>query len=175
MDNARLQYQVRRAAIGRAAVLGFALASAAWLPANDSEQRPSYPEGFEKWAHIKSAMVTSAHPAHATEGGLHHIYGNGLAIEGYSTGRFPDGAVVVYELLSTVEKDGVISEGPRKRVDVMVKDAKRYTVTGGWGFNRFYPGGDREGALREASAALGCFACHKQSSGHDFVFSRARW
>src|SRR5215831_18690316 len=75
------------------------------------------PAGFREGAHVKSAIVLAGHPAFATEGGIHHIYANPAALAGYRSGRFADGAVIVYELLETREADGVMSEGPRRRID----------------------------------------------------------
>ena len=132
-----------------------------------------FPGGFRNWVHVKSATVTSAHPAYATEGGLHHIYANSKAAEGYASGKFPDGSVIAYELLETQEKNGVISEGPRRRLDLMVKDASRYPSTGGWGFARFRSDGERDAAVQE-TAGKQCLDCHNRASEHGSVFSRMR-
>jgi hypothetical protein len=132
-----------------------------------------YPHGFRQWAHVKSAMLTSAHPAAEAEGGLHHIYANRKAFDGYASGNFADGAVIVYELLETNEKDAVISEGARRRLDIMVKDSGRYAATGGWGFARFM-GSNESANVVDATAAASCFQCHGRASGHGYVFSRVR-
>ena len=134
--------------------------------------RVPFPNEFRRWTHVKSAIVTSSHPAAAAEGGLHHIYANPKAMEGYGSGRFPEGSMIAYELLETREKDSVISEGPRRRLDVMVKDSASFPTTGGWGFERFREDG-MEGALSE-QARTGCFECHRRAADHEFVFSRMR-
>ncbi|MGZ7064118.1 MAG: cytochrome P460 family protein, partial [Candidatus Angelobacter sp.] len=79
--------------------------------------------------------------AFATEGGIHHIYANEKALEGYDTGKFPAGSVIVYDLLETKEIVGNTIEGPTRRVDVMVKQSDVYRTTGGWKFMSF-PGGN---------------------------------
>ena len=132
-----------------------------------------YPSGFRQWVHVKSAMITAAHPAAQTEGGVHHIYANRKAAEGYTSGNFPDGSTIAYELVETQEKDGVISEGTRRRVDVMVKDSGRFGATGGWGFARFI-GSSETGNAVGASAKTMCFDCHARVSEHGYVFSRIR-
>lgn len=132
-----------------------------------------YPSDFRGWVHVKSALITSAHPAFQSEGGLHHIYANPKAAEGYKTGQFPDGSVIVYELLETHDEGGVVSEGPRRRVDVMLKDTARYRDTGGWGFERFLGASQTDRAVRD-SARTACFACHSHVQEHGFVFSRMR-
>src|SRR5688500_15803319 len=114
------------------------LGSAAALRPLASTQAPvPYPEGYRSWAHVKSAVISPTHKSFATNGGFQHIYGNTEAMAGYRTRAFPEGAVVVVEWLEMRDKDGAFEEGPRRRVDVMVKDSARFAATGGWGFQRF--------------------------------------
>jgi hypothetical protein len=133
----------------------------------------TYPNEYRAWIHVKSAMITRAHPAAESEGGLHHIYANAKAAEGYRTGRFADGAAIVYELLETTEKDGVISESGRRRLDVMFKDSARYRESGGWGYQRFLGTNETENVLDARNEAQ-CHQCHSRASAHGFVFSRMR-
>ena len=118
-------------------------------------------------------MIGPDFPAFATEGGIHHIYANEEALSGLRFGKFPDGSILVYDLLSTEEKGGITSEGPRRRVDVMVKDSAAYRSSGGWGFERFLGDNHGEGALTAADRAA-CFSCHSKQKDHDFVFSKFR-
>jgi hypothetical protein len=134
--------------------------AAAWLltpPAWPGEAGIAYPEGYRTWAHVKSTLVGPASRAFATNGGLHHYYANEKALEGFRSGRFPDGSVLIDDLLELTDKDGLSSEGARKRVAVMVKDGAKFGATGGWGF--------------EARAA--CFKCH-EGAPRDLVFSELR-
>lgn len=94
-------------------------------------------------------------------------------MEGYATGEFLDGSVLVFELLGTKEKDGVTAEGDRQRVDVMLKDSKRFASTRGWGFERFLGDSETDRPLTEEHRAA-CFTCHEQAKDHDFVFSKYR-
>jgi hypothetical protein len=158
---------------GSAASLVVFWCGAVLLAGLGSAQSTTYPSGFRNWVHVKSALVTSAHPAAQSEGGLHHIYANPKAMEGYASGQFADGSVIVYELLETQEKDGVISEGARRKLDLMVKDSARYQSTGGWGFQRFPGAGETTGVL-QAPAASVCFDCHSRAKEHGLVFSRMR-
>jgi hypothetical protein len=134
---------------------------------------PTYPEGFRGWVHVKSAIITAAHPAAQSEGGIHHIYANAKAVAGYSNGSFPEGAVIVYELVQTSESGAVISEGARRRVDVMVKDSSKFKTTGGWGFHRFMGSSQTGDAVGDAAKTM-CFDCHARATDHGFVFSRIR-
>ena len=72
-----------------------------------------FPKAFRKWSHVKSVLVGPQSAAFATEGGIHHIYANEKALEGYDTGKFPDGSVIVYDLLETKEIAANTLEGPR--------------------------------------------------------------
>jgi hypothetical protein len=67
---------------------------------------------------------------------------------------------------------GILLEGDRRGIDVMVKDDRLYKDTGGWGFEHF-DGTERIGTL--SSEARGkCFACHGTQTGRDSVFGRIR-
>ena len=67
-----------------------------------------------------------------TFGGIHHIYANDKAIEGYRNELFPDGAVIIFDLLEAEHSDNAVTEGSRKVVGVMHKDSKKFATTGGW-------------------------------------------
>jgi hypothetical protein len=132
-----------------------------------------FPKEYRQWAHVKSALVGPQSAAFATEAGIHHIYANDKALEGYRTGKFPDGAIIVYDLLETKETDGVTSEGPQRRVDVMVKASQHYRETGGWGFASFRGDNRTEGRLT-AERQTACFNCHAKRKAYDCVFSEFR-
>lgn len=133
----------------------------------------SFPTDFRNWAHVKSVLVGPQSAAFATEGGIHHIYANEKAREGYDTGKFPDGSVIVYDLLETKEIAGNTIEGPTRRVDVMMKKSELYRTTGGWEFMSFQ-GSDRTRGKLAAERQAGCAACHSKRKDHEFVFSAFR-
>lgn len=130
----------------------------------------AYPEGFRHWAHVKSMVINKGHPLHDAVGGMHHIYASKLAHAGYKAGRFADGSVIVFDLFEAVDKDNAVSEGKRKAVIVMHKDARRFKAHDGWGYEVF---ADRKGTL-DAKGQAGCHACHTQQKAKDFVFSALR-
>jgi len=130
----------------------------------------AFPQGYTRWTHIKSGLIPAGHPAFASYGGLHHIYANELALAGYRDGRFADGSMLAYDLFETrVTPDGSIDQGPRRHVDVMVKDARRYAATGGWGYAEFAAGADAD-RLNSGQRA-GCAACHEHRKAQGYVFS----
>jgi cytochrome P460 len=132
-----------------------------------------FPKEFRKWAHVKSVLVGPQSAAFATEGGIHHIYANDKALEGYKSGKFPDGSVIVYDLLEIKEVVGNTIEGPTRRIDVMMKQSELYRTTGGWEFMSF-PGGNPANGNLTAERQATCAACHANRKDHDFVFSDFR-
>lgn len=132
-----------------------------------------YPDGYRDWRHVKSMVISEGHPLFSAFGGIHHIYANEPALKGYATGRFPDGAVIVFDLLEAVAQDHAISESMRKVLGVMHKDTKRWSATGGWGFEGF-AGDSTSDRVVGDDAAKKCFACHIAQKSRDYVFSAPR-
>ncbi|MEQ1440291.1 cytochrome P460 family protein [Fontimonas sp. SYSU GA230001] len=157
------------------AVLGLAFG----LSALASDAAPAafpevpYPSGYRDWRHVKTMLIEDGHPLYASFGGIHHLYANPKAMKGYAGGRFPDGAVIVFDLLDAQAGGNAITEGARKIVGVMHKDSKKYAATGGWGFEGF-AGGDPQKRAVGAAAASACFDCHAAQKAHDYVFSTPR-
>ena len=142
------------------------------LIAADSKE-VAYPAGYRQWTHVKSTLIGPQHPRFAANGGLHHFYANEKGMEGYRTGKFPDGAVLIDDLLEIKDTGGgVTAEGLRRRVAVMAKDSKRFPDTGGWGFEVFKANETKPSLNAEGKAA--CNACHSGRKGHDYVFSQYR-
>lgn len=132
----------------------------------------SYPADYRQWAHVKSTLVGPQNPGFATNGGLHHFYANPKGIEGYRTGTFSDGTVLIDDLVEMKDgaTPGVSDEGPRRRLAVMVKDSRRFADTGGWGFEIFK--GDTQAGSLDVKGRAACFACHQKAKSA--VFSQVR-
>jgi hypothetical protein len=145
----------------------------AGVAAASSAPPVAYPEGYRAWRHVKSMVIEPGHALYDTFGGIHHIYANSLALEGYGRGSFPDGAIIAFDLLAADRGGQAVSEGSRKLIGVMVKDRTRYASTGGWGFEGF-KGDSRTERLVGDAASTACFACHESQAGHDYVFSATR-
>src|SRR5262247_348560 len=110
---------MRRLCVAAALVI---LARMAWAwPVSDAII--PYPSSYREWVHVKSALIDPKSPMAGRYGGLHHIYANQKAMEGYRTGKFPEGSVIVFDLFETREAAGITAEGPRKFIDVMAKDS----------------------------------------------------
>jgi hypothetical protein len=154
--------------------LSAALASLVALPLLAADPPAvDYPAGYRDWRHVKSMVIEPGHPLHEAFGGIHHLYANDKALAGYAAGRFPDGAVIVFDLLAAQSAGNAVTEGARKVVGVMVKDAKRWAATGGWGFEGFKGNSTTERAVGN-NAASACFDCHTAQEASDYVFSKPR-
>jgi hypothetical protein len=74
-------------------------------------------------------------------------------------------------LLLTVRVQRAI-EGGKKFVTVMVKDAKKYASTGGWGFQVWAGGNPSKPQVPDtAHAKTACFACHTPHKAQDWTLS----
>lgn len=138
-----------------------------------SDEGVLYPDGFRCWVHVGTGVILPGTNAlMKSEEGMHHVFANAKAADAYATGDFPDGSVLVYELRDTKQQNGVIAEGERKRVDVMIKDSNLYKSTGGWRFERFIGDQHTENAIHDSGNS--CFQCHSKADKHGFVFSQLR-
>ncbi len=132
-----------------------------------------YPKGYRHWTHVKTMVIQPGHALYDSFGGIHHLYANKLAEKGYASGKFPDGAVIAFDLLTATSADNTVQEGSRKVLGVMVKDSRRYKDTGGWGFEGFKADSSTERAVGN-QAATACYQCHTAQKDKDYVFSSLR-
>lgn len=132
-----------------------------------------YPQGYRQWTHVKSMTINPGHALYDAFGGIHHLYANKKAEQGYKTGTFADGAVIVFDLLHAKSADNAVHEGERKVVGVMHKDSRKYAATGGWGFEGFKGDSTTERVVGNQAAAA-CFQCHTSQKDKGYVFSSFR-
>jgi hypothetical protein len=159
-----------------AALVGLAAAAAVITPAGapyDSAKifGGHLPPGYRDWR-----LVSVAHEAGALND-LRAVLGDDIAVRAYRQGRaiFPDGAAIAriaWAYTPSAENDKAFGRaqsfvaGAPTNVQFMVKDARKYAATGGWGFAQFNAG---KPAPIDVKA---CFACHVPAKGQDYVFTR---
>jgi hypothetical protein len=159
-----------------AAVVGVVTCLAPASGQGDTEAAPIFmdkiPSGYRDWG-----LISVAHE----EGSLHSfaaILGNDVAIKTFRAGKlpFPDGTIIAalhWRHVPSEENNKVFSRqqsfvpGPSTNIQFMVKDAKKYAATGGWGFGQFHDGKPATGASMKS-----CFPCHQQVKAWDLVFTR---
>src|SRR5205823_7994275 len=101
-----------------------------------------FPDGYRAWTFLHSSLVPAGFPGFSKSpcvkpctNGIFHFYANELAMKGLRTGFYADGAIIAEEMLEFLVGDkGNGGEGRRVLTAVMVKDNRRFAVTGGWGF-----------------------------------------
>lgn len=128
------------------------------------------PEGYKNWRLIAPSYRSDKNHIRA-------ILGNDVAIEAMHAGKtnpWPDGAILAklawknkadeHFPVATVPGDFVQAE-------FMVKNAKQYSATGGWGFARWL-GMEQKPYGKDANFVQECFACHTPVKMNDYVFTK---
>jgi Cytochrome P460 len=141
----------------------------------DEKASPNYeikiPDGYRDWK-----LISVAHEA-GNLNDIRAILGNDVAIKAYREEKlpFPDGTIIArlaWKYVPSEENNKAFGReqsfvaGSPTNVQFMVKDSKRYSATGGWGFAQFTNGK----ALNEAEPKA-CFSCHEPAKARDFIFS----
>lgn len=127
------------------------------------------PEGYKDWRVIAPSYRTDKKH-------IRVIVGNDAAIKAVREGKtnpWPDGAI----LGKMVWKEKVDANWPTALVpgdfvhaEFMVKDARKYATTGGWGYAR-WTGMEQKAYGKDADFAQECVACHTPVKGNDYVFT----
>ena len=154
-----------------------AVAVAAFVPLGPLFAAPGggeleIPNDFQHWYLVNSMIVTKDSPLFGTIGGLHHIYVNSVGFHRLEMGGstpYPDGTIFTDDVRDFSLADGSYSQGSRKAITVMLKDAKKYASTGGWGF-QVWAGGDPKRPLATDPVKM-CFTCHPPQKASDYTFS----
>jgi Cytochrome P460 len=130
------------------------------------------PADFQHGYLANSMLVTKEPNNTGLKTGMHLIYVNSVGLDRLKRGgstSYPDGTVFADDVRLFSEDDGAYHQGGHKFITVMVKDAKKYPSTGGWGFQAWL-GGDPTKPIVDDSAKQ-CFSCHMPKSANDYVFS----
>lgn len=153
---------MKNATLALAVLVSLALSAAA---AAQPRPEAAFPDGYRRWVHIKSGWIGEGSPAFPHFGGMHHIYANAKAMAGYRAGTFPEGSVLVFDVLATRAGPGSLDTAQRRIRDVMEKRAD------GWRFTEFNGDSHTERTLTAEAALKACAACHATSKT-DGVFAK---
>lgn len=134
--------------------------------------RITIPPDYRNWRLISVAHETG------NLNDLRAVLGNDIAFNAYQekAPAFPNGAIIArlaWSYIPSEENNKVFGReqsfvaGQPTNVQFMVKDSKKYTATGGWGFAQFKDGKPADEAVHKT-----CFSCHKPVKTRDFVFTR---
>jgi hypothetical protein len=131
------------------------------------------PAGYRDWR-----LISVAHEAGELND-IRAILGNDKAIKAYRAGKlpFPDGTIIAriaWDFVASEENNksfgreqSFVAGRPKNGVQFMVKDAKKYAATGGWGYGHFDDGKPADDTVMNT-----CFPCHEFVKARDFVFTR---
>jgi hypothetical protein len=137
------------------------------------------PPGFRDWQLISVN--------HLSGSGLRQVraqLGNDVAMKAFREGTlpFPDGTIIAalhWKETVSDENNNVLAAGfpgaglqsfvagPTVNVQFMIKDSKKYSATGGWGFGDFADGKPASEAVHQ-----NCYSCHEPAKDRDYVFTR---
>jgi Cytochrome P460 len=129
------------------------------------------PAGYRHWE-----LISVAHEVGDFDD-LRAVLGNSVAMKAFRGGTlpYPDGTIiarVAWKHVPSAENDKVFGRaqsfvaGPATNVQFMVKDAKKYAASGGWGFAQFKDGKPGDEAVHKT-----CWPCHEPGKELDFVFT----
>jgi hypothetical protein len=129
------------------------------------------PQGYGDWR-----WISSAHEAGKLNS-LGAVLGNDVAVNAFREKKlpFPDGMIIAalhYRNIPSEDNNKVFGQvqsfvpGAPMNIQFMVKDSKKYSVTGGWGFAHF-----ADGKAGAAAFMKSCFPCHEKAKGSDLVFT----
>lgn len=110
------------------------------------------------------------------KGHIRIITGNDIAVTALQSGKnpLPDGSILA-KVAWKAEKNPAFPDatepGEFVQVEFMVKNAKLYPDTGGWGFARFV-GNDLKPYGKDANFVDECFKCHKPVASNDYLFTK---
>ena len=138
------------------------------FPAQSADDIKPPPPDYRQWFHVNTMVVDKASPLFEGLGGMQNVYINTTGEAALKKGGpYPNKSMFVTDLHDFTIADGSYVEGARKGIAVMVKDAKKYAATGGWGFAFF----DKDGKPVAEAAMKSCSPCHAKAS-RDFVFTQ---
>jgi hypothetical protein len=149
-------------------VIGIVFVSFKGEQKHETDEGIPYPEGYRDWTHVKTYIVGPKSMAFKFIGGFNHVYANEKAMVGYRTGHFPNGSVIVSDVIQAKEDSVDVREGPRHHLDVMARDSIKYSDAGGWRFEEF-KGDSPTIRLLNAQTRVICSNCHTKQK--DMVFS----
>jgi hypothetical protein len=138
------------------------------------------PQGYREWVFVGSSLglgyAETLREAGDPEDDLfHNVYINPASYREYSsTGEFPDGTVMILELVTSEVKNEPGLQGMYESryvaLEASVKDTERFEE--GWAYYSFT---ERDGRLKEKAEPFGresCWDCHNEHAETDMVFTQ---
>lgn len=131
------------------------------------------PKDYRDWHVVGAAHETGS------LNDIRVILGNDRAVEAFRTGQrpFPDGSIiarVAWRLVPSERNNAIFGRsqsfvaGAPTNVQIEVKDTRKFSKSGGWGYGQF-----ENGRANPDPVLIGtCFSCHKRlPASEDFIFT----
>jgi hypothetical protein len=137
------------------------------------------PQNYRHWIFVGAPVTPNdMNNGKAAFPEFHYVYMDPNSYAAYcKSGAFPDGTMLLKELVSVGSKSAVSGSGyfagDHIGFAMAVKDSKRYPKEPGhWAYFNFM--GENGQALKSAKAlpTASCNACHQQNAAEDWVFSQ---
>ena len=136
------------------------------------------PTGYRKWVYVGTPLTPNdMNRGKAPFPEFHSVYIDPMSFAAYEkTGKFPDGTVLVKELVSVGGKEATSGKGYFMGnfigLEVSIKDKIRFRkAPGHWAYFSFghkYP----LKKMAKANRVMNCNSCHEGNAGQDFVFTQ---
>ena len=136
------------------------------------------PTGYREWVYIGTPLTPNElNPPEAPFPEFHPVYIHPDDFAAYKkTGKFPDGTILVKELVTVGSKAATSGKGYFMGefigLEATIKDSKRFPKEpGNWAYFSFghkYP----LAKTAKAQPAAACNACHQASAAEDWVFTQ---
>jgi len=161
-----------------AAIVALAAPAAAQDVKFDSSGALTQPTGYREWVYVGTPVTPNdMNGGEAPFPEFHNVYINPTAWAHYKrTGNFPDGTVLVKELISVGSKAASSGKGyfmgEFSGLETAVKDSKRFPKEpGNWAYFSFGHSYPLEKSTK-AQATATCAACHVALAADDMVFTQ---
>ena len=144
----------------------------------DDEGALVRPEGYREWIYVGTPLTPNdMNGGEAPFPEFHAVYINPESYAAYKkTGKFPEGTMLVKELISVGSKKASSGNGyfmgDLRGMDVSYKDSKRFKdEPGNWAYFNFQHELPLADKARPQKASA-CNVCHEASADEDWVFTQ---
>ncbi len=150
----------------------------AW-PKFDEQGNLVRPKGYRAWIFVGSEVTPNdLNNGHADFPEFHIVYINPSSFKEYKkTGKFPDGTIIVKELVSVGAKQAPSGNGyfmgNYQGLAASVKDPNRFPKEpGNWAYFNFTGEGGKLVKTAKAQPTASCNTCHQANAAEDWVFTQ---
>ena len=145
----------------------------------DSEGHLLRPEGYRQWVYVGAPVTPNdLNDGKAPFPEFHSVYIDPQGFEVYQkTGKFPDGTVMIKELIGVGSKKAASGNGYFMGdfigLEAEIKDSQRFpNEPGHWAYFSFTDPGKPYKAKAKAAPTAACNSCHEGNAADDWVFTQ---